>query len=133
MVQSISPPFTPHYPWLQGEPLFANELNAAIANAGHGHGVIDYLPVGQPDGVTDNTAGLQAALDTAAGVVCSNPAVGITDADRANAPGLSPVIFPANASAYMHSGLSVPSNSHVIVEAGATLKLMAGCSAYCLA
>jgi hypothetical protein len=71
--------------------------------------VLSYLPVGQPDGVTDNASNINTALAAAAGKT---------------------LVFPATAHNYMVHGLYVPSNSHVIIQG--TLQLMAGQTGYIL-
>lgn len=80
------------------------------------YSVEDWLTPGQPDGTTDNTAQLQAAIDAAAGVTDT--------ANRWAAPGNASLLIPANPSPYIiGTTLYVPSNTHIIIEHGATLKL----------
>lgn len=70
--------------------------------------VLDFLPAGQPDGTTDNTVLMQLAINTSAGVAT--------------------LTFPAAAAAYhvaqspFGGGLVIPSNSHLVIETGATLR-----------
>jgi hypothetical protein len=73
--------------------------------------VLNYLPAGQPDGTTDNASGINNALAAAAATGAQ-------------------LIFPVTAHNYMVHGLSVPSNSHLIVQG--TLQLMAGQTGYIL-
>ena len=63
----------PSYPWKQGEELFAEELNAAIANSGaygpfvpiHTNSPANVMDFGaDPTGVADSTAAIQAAVAT---------------------------------------------------------------------
>ena len=81
--------------------------------------VIGWLSKGQPDGETDNSAELQAAIDAAAGVT------GVTDPSlRASAPGAFTLMFPPTSAPYIvGTPLIIPSNSHIIIAQGATLKL----------
>ena len=72
------------------------------------YSVLDWLTPGQPDGTTDNTAQIQAAINGAAGV--------------------AQLLFPANANFYMVSQLSIPSDSHLVIELGATIQLLPGIS-----
>jgi parallel beta-helix repeat protein len=65
------------------------------------------LPSGQPDGTTDLSIYIQQAIDAAAGH--------------------GALVIPANANAYViGTTLYIPSNTHLIIEAGATLFLKAG-------
>jgi len=89
--------------------------------------VTDYLDPGQPDGITDNTGGIQQALDDAAGVVL----VGGTP-DRFNSKGYASLLFPAAAQPYMVNGLIVPANSHLIIAPGAVLQHNANMGGYIL-
>lgn len=57
--------------------------------------VLDYL-IGQPDGTTDNTTAIQNALNAAAGV--------------------ARVYFPKTTNSYRVSGLSLPSNSYLVID-----------------
>jgi hypothetical protein len=82
------------------------------------YSVEDWLTPGQPDGVTDNTAQLQAALDAAAGL----PTLP-TDTQRAAAPGSATLLIPANVNIYIVGALKIPSNTNLIIEHGAYLKL----------
>ena len=85
--------------------------------------VTSFLPAGQPDGITDNAAGIQAAIDAAAGMT--------PDIDRAAAPGFARLLIQAASAPYIiGTGLLIPSNSHLVVEQGATLKIAdaANCS-----
>jgi hypothetical protein len=61
----------PHYPWKQGEELFAEELNAAIANSGaygpfvplHANDPVNVMVFGaDPSGISDSSAAFNAAL-----------------------------------------------------------------------
>jgi hypothetical protein len=58
--------------------------------------VLDWLTAGQPDGATDNTTQLQAAITAAAGK--------------------SIVYFPRTANNYIHTGFTLPSNTHLIID-----------------
>ena len=65
--------------------------------------VLDYLTNGQPDGTTDNTSQIQAAITAAAGV--------------------ARCYFPKMTSSYITTGgLMVPSNSHLIIDGTIFLK-----------
>ena len=91
------------------------------------YSVEDWLTPGQPDGTTDNTAQLQAAIDAAAGV--TDPS------HRELAPGNAQLLVPANPHPYVigsANGLQVPSNTHLLIEHGATLQVAAGVTASCL-
>jgi parallel beta-helix repeat protein len=107
--QRSSPPSGPGtgtgYPWVDGDWLYAADLNAAIAAAGQT--VTDWLPAGQPDGVTDLTVYMQQAIDAAAGHFT--------------------LVIPANVNPYIiTTALIIPSNTHLIIEAGATIKVADG-------
>ena len=85
---------------------------------GSGGGVLlvtDYLPLGQPDGITDVAPYLQDAIDAAA---AADPA------NRAAAPGFARLMIQASLAPYIiGASLYIPSNSHIIIAQGATLKL----------
>ena len=63
--------------------------------------VADWLTAGQPDGTTDNTAQIQAAITAAAGKAA--------------------LVIPANVNNYIIGKLTIPSNTHLIIAQGATL------------
>lgn len=77
--------------------------------------VKNWLAPDQPDGATDNSLGIQAAIDAAAAAVDSS--------HRGQAPGAFVLVFPAAPKNYVAAGLMVPSNSHLIINAGAVLWL----------
>ena len=68
------------------------------------YSVLDWLPAGQPDGTAWNGADIQAAINGCAGKAS--------------------LVFPATPLPYKIGGvMTIPSNSHIIVESGATLAL----------
>jgi hypothetical protein len=86
----------------------AGGAGASAGSKGFWFYLPNFLPAGQPDGgTTDLTPYIQMAIDTAAGH--------------------GALIIPANINPYLiHSTLLVRSNSHLIIEAGATIKIASG-------
>ena len=86
----------------------SSEWVIAAGNGGRGSvafSLNDFLPSGQPDGVTDLTVYIQQAIDAAAGHFT--------------------LVIPASGNAYVTGTLYIPSNTHLVIDAGATLSLKA--------
>lgn len=79
------------------------------------YSVLSWLSAGQPDGTTDNTAQMQTAIN-------ATSSKGV-------------LYFPATAQPYIvgsGGGLQLPSNTHIVIQAGATLQIAPGVSANAL-
>jgi hypothetical protein len=81
----------PRYPWSEGDALYADELNAAIANAGSGEPVFDGVTRGYQGTTVDLTALSPAGAAIGDGVTDASPAF----TAAAALPGDAAVIIPA--------------------------------------